>query len=43
MSKDPSNPSKKRKKDPKAPTKVTITFPSDEEHWEKALPKEHGK
>ena len=25
------------------PTKVTITYPADEEHWDRDLPVEHGQ
>ena len=25
------------------PTKVTITYPADEEHWDRDLPIEHGQ
>ena len=36
--------SKKRKKDPlQVPTRVKITYPSDEQHWGRKLPPEHGK
>ena len=24
------------------PTRVTITYPADEEHWDRDLPPEHG-
>ena len=25
------------------PTRVTITYPADEEHWDRDLPVEHGQ
>ena len=35
-------PSKKRKKDTEPPQKVKITYPSDDQHWGRKLPPEHG-
>ena len=34
---------KKSKPSQDEPTKVTITFPADEEHWDRDLPVEHGQ
>ena len=36
-------PKKRAKKDTPQPQKVKITLPSDEQHWGRNLPVEHGK
>ena len=36
-------PKKKAKKDTPQPQKVKITLPSDEQHWKRNLPAEHGE
>ena len=43
MAEGGSQPSKKRGTGDKEPTKVKITYPSNEEHWSRFLPEEHGQ
>ena len=38
-----ASPKKKPKKSGDEPTKVTITYLANVEHWERQLPKEHGQ
>ena len=35
-------PPKKKTKKEKEPVRVTITLPSDKQHWDRNLPNEHG-